>query len=182
MKCALTKALPFVLTLCIGAALGSFQWRRGFQRDSAPPRQTTPGRATQHSRTWLVIHHQPPPDFPSEAATGSDEPCSARLRVRFDADGTVSEAISEDAAAPEGCVAAAVEAAGRIRFTPASENGKPVSVVASVSYGFSEMRIRVLERNGSLSCRTNRQPVSSPIEIVSVEGASESEGWRVVYE
>jgi hypothetical protein len=105
------------------------------------------------------------------------------LRVRFDASGRVSKATPEDADAPDGCVAPAVLAASQIAFTPASENGRPLAVVATVTYGFSEMRARVMDKKGHAPyCVTRRIPVSSPVEIVSVEGAKETEGWRVIYE
>jgi hypothetical protein len=180
MKCALTKILPFILTLCAGLALGNFSGRLGWYqvRDKG---QETPGN-TRQGRTWLVIHQQPHPSFPEEAGETERAPCSVRLRVRFDVDGKVSKAIPEDSDAPEDCVAAATVAARRIVFTPASENGKPVAVVARVSYGFGEMRVRVMDEEGRLSCLTSRHPIASPIELLSVEGAEETEGWRVVYE
>jgi hypothetical protein len=180
MKFALTKLLPFILTLCAGLALGNFPTRTGFHEAQTASPETR--RNIQHSRTWLVIHYQPHPSFPEAAAEMNGEPCSVSLRVRFDADGTISKALPENIYAPEACVAAAVEAARRIAFTPASEDGAPVSVWATVSYGFNEMIARVSDEKGRPYCVTSRRPFSSPVEIVSVEGAAETEGWRVVYE
>lgn len=181
MKCALTKFLPFILTLFVGLTLGNFQ-----RRPNPQPRFVTGHHEArdnmQQGRTWLVIHYQPPPSFPQESESSS-APCAVRLRVRFDVDGKVLKALSEEATAPEDCVAAAALAARQIVFTPASENGKPVAVVAIVSYGFSEMRGRVMGEKGDAPyCLTRRSPMSSPVEIVSVEGATETEGWRVIYE
>jgi hypothetical protein len=186
MKCALTKVLPFILTLFVGLALGNFfsgrlGWHQVKDRELETPRNT------RQERTWLVIHHQPQPSFPEESAENGLEPCtSAILRVRFDASGKVSSVIPEDVSPQveeeDACVVAAVSAARQIIFTPASENGKPVSVVATVSYGYSQMHFRGVDKKGRVFCVTSRHPISSPVEIVSVEGAKETEGWRVIYE
>jgi hypothetical protein len=182
MKCALTRVLPFVLTLCIGLALGNFSGRPGFLQVGAGQREKL--NDTPYSRTWLAIHYQPQPSFPQESAETGSEPCTgANLRVRFDANGKVSEATPEETSAQDDdCVAAAIRAARQMVFTPASENGKPVSVVATVSYGYSQMHFTGVDKKGRRFCVTNRIPVVSPVEIVSVEGAKETEGWRVVYE
>jgi hypothetical protein len=185
MKCTLTKVLPFILTLFVGLVLGNFSGRPGFLQVGAGQREVS--KKMPYSQTWLVIHHQPPPSFPEEAAETGLEPCSsAILRVRFDANGKISNVTPEDVGpqveAEDDCVAAGILAAQRIVFTPASENGKPVSVVARVSYGYSQMHFRGVDKKGRVFCVTGRQPIGSPVEIVSVEGAKETEGWRVVYE
>lgn len=182
MKCALTKILPFLLTLLVGLVVGNFSWRPGFLEVGAGQQKAS--KDTAYRRTWLVIHYQPPPSFPQPVAGTSDDACSSTsLRVRFDVNGKVSKVLPENIDEPQDCVAAAIEAARQIVFTPASENGKPLSVVATVSYGFSEMRVRVMDEKGHAPyCLTRRSPVVSPVKIVSVEGAKEAEGWRIVYE
>lgn len=182
MKCALIRILPFALTLFIGLSLGSFSWRPGSLQVRGGRREKL--NDTPYSRTWLVIHYQPTPSFAQESAETGREPCTgASLRVRFEANGKVSEAIPEEMSVQDDdCVAAAVRAARQIVFTPASENGKPVSVWATVSYGYGQMHFTGVDKKGRRFCVTSRSQVVSPVEIVSVEGAKETEGWRVVYE
>lgn len=181
MKCALTKIVPFILTLFVGLALGSFSWLPSFPQLRAGQKEASKGEP--YSRTWLVIHHRPQPSFPQAAAEADDEPCGgASLRVRFDANGTISEVMPEETSVADDCTAPAIVAARQIVFTPASENGKPVSVVATVSYGFGKMHFTGVDKKGRRSCVTVRSPVGSQVEIISVEGAKETEGWRVVYE
>jgi hypothetical protein len=181
MKFALTKILPFVLTLFVGLALGNFFRLPGLLQVAAGQKEAS--RAAPYSRTWLVIHDQPLPSFPQEAAETDAEPCTgARLLVRFDANGTISAVKPAETMLAVDCAAAAILAARRIVFTPASENGRPVSVVATVSYGFGQMHFTGVDKKGRRFCVTSRSPVGSQVEIVSVEGAKETEGWRVVYE
>jgi hypothetical protein len=170
------------LTLFVGLALGNFSWRPGFLQVGAVQRKAS--KDTAYSRTWLVMHYQPPPSFPQAAAETDHEPCTGvRVRVRFEANGKVSQVTPEETSAPEDdCIAAAVRAAEQIVFTPASENGRPVSVVATVSYGFSLMHFRGVDKKGHVFCVTSRSPIGPQVELVSVEGAKETEGWRVIYE
>jgi hypothetical protein len=182
MKCALTKIVPFILTLFVGLALGNFSWRPGFLQVGAGQREVS--KDVPYSRTPLMIHYRPLSSIPQKAAKLDSEPCrSASVRVRFEANGKVSQVTPEHASAPEDdCVAATASAARQIIFTPASENGKPLSVVATVSYCYSYEYLRVVDKKGRVSTVPGWRPVCALVEIVSVEGAKETESWRVIYE
>lgn len=58
------------------------------------------------------------------------------LRVTFLADGTIGT-ISPVRGLPDGLTAQAIEAAKKIRFEPATKDGKPITVVKLVEYSFT---------------------------------------------
>lgn len=182
MKCALTKILPFVLTLFVGLALGNISWRPGFLQVGAGQREAS--EDAPYSRTHLVIHYRPLSSFPQKAAKIDGEPCrSATVYVRFEADGKVSTVVPINPSAPEDeCVAATVRAARQIIFTPASENGKPLAVMAAVSYCYIYEYMTVADKKGRVSTELGWRPSCAPVDIVLVEGAMMTEGWGVVYE
>ena len=179
MKCALTKILPFILTLFVGLALGNFSWRPGFLQVGAGQQEAS--NDAPYSRTPLVIHYRSWSSLPQKTTKIESEPCrSATVRVRFEADGKVSQVTPKDTSAPEDeCVAATVRAARQIIFTPASENGKPLSVVATVSYCYSYEYLRVVDKKGRMTAVPGWRPFCALVEIVSVEGAKETESWRL---
>lgn len=177
MKCLFKRVLPLVITLIIGiaASIWFHPLKRELQGQGAE-------QAISHSRTWLRIHSQPAPNFPKEAYELNGR-FSVRLYVRLDSNGTVSEVIPIPTPLPSSCIEAAVDAAKRIKFTPATEDGKPISTNIIVEYGF------IMIDGDAIDTKTGRRygfshsiPSSSRIEIVSVIGAQESEGWRVLYE
>lgn len=182
MKYALTKILPFSLTLCVGLVLGNFSWQPGFLQVGA--RQPEASKGAPYSRTHLVIHYRPMRSFRQKSAEIVSEPCrSASVYVRFEADGKVSTVVPKDTVAPKDeCVEATVRAARQIIFTPASENGKPLSVVATVSYCYIYEHLTLADKKGRLSTGLGWRPSCAPVDIVLVEGALMTEGWDVVYE
>ncbi len=81
-----------------------------------------------------VIHAKPEPTFPPQArARGTSG--VVRLRLVLAADGEVKH-ILVVRGLPNGLTEASIRAARLIRFTPAMRDGRPVSTVVTVEYGF----------------------------------------------
>jgi TonB family protein len=81
-----------------------------------------------------VIHARPEPGF-TEAARQNNTQGLVRVRLVLSADGTVKH-ILVVRGLPHGLTEQAVNAARRIRFTPATKDGRPVSTVVTVEYNF----------------------------------------------
>jgi TonB family protein len=84
--------------------------------------------------TRAVIHSKPEPQFP-ESARGRGTHGTVRLRLVLGADGKVQH-ILVLRALPDGLTEASISAARKIRFTPATRDGRPVSTAVVVEYGF----------------------------------------------
>lgn len=61
---------------------------------------------------------------------------TVRLRITFKKDGSIGK-IKVIKGLPDGLTEQAVEAAKKIRFTPAIKNGKPITVTKTVEYTFT---------------------------------------------
>jgi TonB family protein len=85
-------------------------------------------------RQRAVIHARPEPGF-TEMARQNGTQGVVRLRLVLSADGTVKH-ILVVRGLPHGLTEKAVSAARKIRFTPAMQDGRPVSVVVTVEYNF----------------------------------------------
>lgn len=178
--CLLKRVMPFALTLAIGIAAASL-----FNRATTNKSELSQPDAEQtipHSKTWLRIHSQPPPDFPKEAYE-FDGYFSVRLYVRLDASGNVTDVTPAPTTLPANCVDAAISAARRIQFSPAMEDDKPISTIALIEYNFSGEYAMVIDnKTGLRHCLHSQYPSSLQMKIISVEGARDPEGWRVIYE
>jgi hypothetical protein len=181
MMCFVKRALPFALTLTIGIAAASLFY--GTISNKGELNGPEARQYISHSKTWLRIHSQPTPVFPKEVDEIEGH-FLLRLYVRLDASGTVTEAMPTLTTLPSNCVDAVVSAAKRIEFTPATEDGKPISVIGLIEYDFylREALGKIYGKAGRLDGGDRRFPWSSRLKIISVEGAREPEGWQIVYE
>jgi hypothetical protein len=105
-----------------------------------------------------------------------------QLRARFNADGKVSQVVLLTGSLPEELVAAMT--AERIGFIPATEDGRPLAVNANISYEintFCACGNDMLD-NGRCDGGYVLVPSNLNVRVISVEGAKDPEGWRVVYE
>lgn len=133
----LKRVLPFLLTLIIGNVLVGLTNHFSLPADHAAshsrPRRYC--RVASPNRTWLVINSQPTVYY-TEAASRNNVTGVVRLRVLLDSEGVVQLA-EPLARLPYGLTEAAVEAAKRIQFTPATENGTPISVWLEIVHEFT---------------------------------------------
>lgn len=83
----------------------------------------------------LQILSKPRPGY-TEAARSENIQGSVVLRVTFLASGQIGE-VTPVKTLPNGLTEQAIAAAKEIRFEPASDNGRPVSVTKQVEYTFS---------------------------------------------
>jgi TonB family protein len=144
----LKRALPFVLTLSFGLALGSL-FRTPFYSEkvtqstlvttAATPRLRSCGSRLRIEREYarsspVHITYKPTPAYTEDARrdhiTGSVE-----LKMVLRKDGTVDE-ITPIRTLPDGLTEEAVKAAERIEFIPAMVNGEAVDAVQWVEYYF----------------------------------------------
>ncbi|MGH9902613.1 MAG: energy transducer TonB [Pyrinomonadaceae bacterium] len=147
MSSFLKRIVPFLLTLMVGAALGSFASLFGSRTtdDVSAVKFTTPGtfrkkscgmkaRDTYYSSGKPIILFKPEPQY-TEAARRNGVTGVVRLNVTFGADGVVSE-VEEIMTLPYGLTEEAKRAARGIKFSPAVLNGQPVSMTRIVEYRF----------------------------------------------
>lgn len=141
----LKRVLPFILTLLLGTALGTWlspasqrpyrfaqssnHCRRRNVYEFSDPRKISSGT------TWAIIKSQPQVDY-TPAARLNHVTGLLRLRVLLDANGTVSNVVPLNLL-PGGLTEKAVEAAWKIEFIPATENGKPISVWVELNHEFT---------------------------------------------
>ena len=114
--CLLKRILPCALTLAAGVSLVNLSGHQGRR----PRPSDASARTGVSSKTWAVIH-----SFPS-----SREPVSGlpeRVRVKLDADGTVSE-IERVVPSPAGLSEDVFRLVRGMKFTPAAKDDTPVSV------------------------------------------------------
>ena len=93
-----------------------------------------PHRVSEVSRR-AVITYRPEPNF-TEEARRKNVTGTVRLRAVLTASGQVTN-ISVLKGLPDGLTERAIEAARRIRFTPAQKNGRAVSQWIVVEYNFN---------------------------------------------
>jgi TonB family protein len=144
------RALPFVLTLLLGVALGGLLKRS--ERKASPGVLQTHGvrhcRASMSAPTFgdevltasevtsrAVILYKPEPLYTFNARR-NNVTGTVRLRMVLAADGTVRNIVPLTTL-HEGLTEQAVEAARDIEFTPALKDGRPVSQYVTVEYNFN---------------------------------------------
>ena len=99
---------------------------------AALPRYAIKNRSTDEP---VVILSKPRPGYTDEARSNGVQG-NVILKVTFEADGTIG-AIEVIKGLELGLTETTVEAARKITFTPARQNGKPVSVTKELEYTFS---------------------------------------------
>lgn len=151
----LKKALPFALTFVFGALLGGLSGLCGGpekRAESALGTRTYDYGGRCRMRRRLVAETRPlsilsTPDalLPRAAVPGEGADPVARVRVTFGADGKVQEVTPLKSRFPaqggnlvelKEAWEAAEDAARRIRFTPETVNGLPVTVAREVEIRF----------------------------------------------
>jgi hypothetical protein len=129
MPVMLKRVLPFVSTLIIGAVLGSFMNSAHVRTGNAV--HSASGQRIVHSRTWLIIHSLPSTDYAGRYPY--DWQSFSHLRVLLDANGNVSRVVptleTYDVMPEE-----MIDAARKIEFTPATRDGKSISIWIDVEY------------------------------------------------
>jgi TonB family protein len=150
ISCLLKKALPFTLTFIVGATVGGlFKSHRSYEAAwsvNVTPLMGHEGqfgdrhgcrayrRRLLAESSPLVINSQPTATYTTMAKrhglTGV-----VRLRVTFGADGSVKEVVPLRLL-PDGLTESAEAAAWQIKFTPATENGVPISVAKTLEFDF----------------------------------------------
>ena len=171
------KLLPLTLCFAVGVALnaaGGFVWSA--LRGGGPS-----ARAEAHSRTWLVIKSRPRP-FSPFVAGGDEQLLSAWFRVRFEADGTVSKLLDLPQLTPPAPWQAVDEAVETLKFKPPTEDGRPLAVTADVMHEWAVKCEETPSPGSWLGGNCVSRPFGMSVHIISVEGAKNAEGWRVVYE
>lgn len=99
-----------------------------------PAAEDEPYRAKEVT-TRAVILDRPEPIYP-EQARQNDVTGTVRLRMVFAADGTVKH-IFAVTRLPDGLTEAAISAASKIKFKPATKDGRPVSQFVTIDYSFN---------------------------------------------
>lgn len=99
--------------------------------------------------TKAVITSKPAPAF-TDAALDNDAYGTVRLRVVLSSKGVVKD-MSVVKGLPDGLTERAIEAAGRVRFTPARRYGHAVSQYATLDYDFfndgeADRKVEILEQ------------------------------------
>ena len=133
----LKRVLPFILTLIIGTVLGGLTHHPSLPADNTAPvsRSRKHCRIPSADRTWLIINSQPTVYY-TEAARRNNVTGVVRVRVLLDSKGVVQVAEPIERL-PYGLTEEAVAAAKRIQFTPATENGRPISVWLEIVHEFT---------------------------------------------
>jgi len=142
------RALPFLLTLIVGVFLGSlfkpisspFKYnftKSEYARSYSYHKRKCGGQYEQRSYTQKIPykpHYSPAPDY-TDAARARGFEGTVKLEVEFLSNGQIGE-IKVLQGQPFGLTREAIKAAERIRFTPATENGMPVTTTEIVEYKF----------------------------------------------
>ncbi len=142
--CFLKRVLPFTLTFILGAAVAGFAGllRSGpagtFKRAQYGHGGGGCGTAYRYKLLAeskpLTINYRPTAVY-TYAARKNGFTGTVRMRVTFGADGAV-KAVETLQGQPYGLTQSAERAAWRTGFTPALENGLPISVTRTVEYDF----------------------------------------------
>ncbi|HEY0083759.1 MAG TPA: energy transducer TonB [Pyrinomonadaceae bacterium] len=155
MMSVLKRALPFILTLLVGVAVGgglrraeraaepvgrevSCRMRQrqvAMMRPPAPSSFETEVFTAKDVTRKAVINHKPEPHYTVDARR-NNLTGTVRLRMVLAADGTVRQIVPL-ATLPDGLTDQAVAAARNIEFTPASKDGRAVSQYVTVEYNFN---------------------------------------------
>jgi TonB family protein len=156
MMSVLKRALPFILTLLVGVAVGG--GLRRAERAAEPGGREVSCRMRQRQVSMMpplpappsfepevftakdvtrkaVINHKPEPHYTVDARR-NNLTGTVRLRMVLAADGTVRQIVPL-ATLPDGLTDQAVAAARNIEFTPASKDGRAVSQYVTVEYNFN---------------------------------------------
>jgi TonB family protein len=145
----LKRALPFLLTLIVGVSLGGLLKHRHHRMRPCQEAESyggvyeggkvfiapAPNSATlaDVARTAVILS-KPEPLYTDEARRHGTAG-EVRLRMLLSASGQVT-GIEPLTALPDGLTESAVEAARQIKFTPAEQDGQPVSQFVTVAYRF----------------------------------------------
>lgn len=173
------KILPLALCFAVGVALAGAG--RPAMRPDSELRESAAAGGGASSRTWLVVRSRPRPIF-AETRNAKSGDHFVHLRAKFGADGVVSDLVTISSNMSDDSVVEAINAARRITFTPATEDGRPLPVLAEIRYGVGGMHATGVRGDGRRFCIFAAVPLEPSVNIVSVAGANDSEGWRVVYE
>ncbi len=161
----LKRLLPFALTLAIGVALAGLA---SFVNSPAR-RASDSSRHEIRSKTWLFIHDLPAPNYTEQEAIEKKALRAQRLQATLNADGRVSYVVPIESASLDesrrGFMDDAVEAAERIRFTPATEDGESIPLHVTIDYQCSDYHF------------AHKRMFRCFASIVEVE-----RDWRTVYE
>jgi TonB family protein len=144
-SCFLKRALPFTLTLVLGALLGGFVNLFDTRTDNqVGVLRVGTRRGCSHSRgrfyataksTNVIPVSEPNTKYTKEAwergVTGV-----VRLRVTFDASGEITQVETVEGL-PYGLTEEAKKVAWQKKFIPATVDGQPVTVTQDVDYVFS---------------------------------------------
>ncbi len=145
----LKKILPFTLTLALGSLFGGAfelfgarsdagaKWRgRADARRSYSGCRSGRGRRAVHAQSTPVVYTYEPNTHYTEEAMRRGVTGVVRLRVTFGASGRI-ERVEPVLRLPHGLTEEAERVAWQTRFTPATDNGVPVTVAKEVDYVFS---------------------------------------------
>jgi TonB family protein len=144
--CFLKRVLPFTLTFLLGAAVAGFSGllRAGGPAGTLKRAQYSYGGGGGCGSSYrhkllaeskpLAINYRPTAVY-TYAARKNGFTGTVRMRVTFGADGAV-KAVETLQGQPYGLTQSAERAAWRTGFTPATENGLPISVTRTVEYDF----------------------------------------------
>lgn len=133
----LKRILPFMMTLIIGAGLGSvFGVHRTARGGGGPGHyRHTFKREIACGSTPLRVLSQPEKRYTPEALENQTTGV-VKLLVRFNPDGTAT-VIEQISTLPYGLTEEAVRVAEQTRFIPATLNGQPVAQDKEMNYIFS---------------------------------------------
>ena len=158
----LKRVLPFSITLIVGAMLGSLTNQVDVHRRMAAG--VSLEQQMSHSKTWVIVRSLPSPDYAERYP--DDWQRFSRLRVLLDANGNVSKIVptltTVDVLPQE-----IINAARNIDFTPATRDGRPVSIWIDVEYKLQQFWPH--DHYGL-----------SPVIITASSEAGEP--WRVIHE
>jgi hypothetical protein len=160
----LKRLLPFALTLMFGLALTNLM---SFVKSPAGKADDSSAGESMRSRTWLVIYDVPALNYTEQEAREKGAFVQLSLFALLDADGTVSEvelATNSKITTPE-FVFDASRIARRIKFRPATEDGRPIPLRVRINYNCSD---------DSFAHRWMFQCSASIVEV--------ERDWRTIYE
>jgi TonB family protein len=158
----LKRALPFVLALSVGVA-AFLVVRRERARRAGQARAAVPQRLA-HQKTWLTVHSQPGWSYVIDDSHKKSLEGLVRLSVTLDADGSVSQVDILSTSEPK-LNEDAIKSVQSIRFTPATVNGRPISLRAVADYKCS---VFWFGHQPSYGCGASMSEVEND--------------WRVIYE
>ena len=185
------KVLP--LALCFAAGVGLAAAGESLRSANGRRSAARSGASETHSRTWLIVKSNLPRapvarsgirnfassvHFREGGVRGFISP--ARFRARFEKDGTVSAVTFLPEPGSSNFSHGAEDVVRHVRFVPPTEDGRPLAATADVVCEMANVYPRPDARGIYYIYAPN--VISLSVKIVSVEGASSREGWRVVYE